>query len=310
MTGYFVRRFLWMIPVLLFIAIITFSLMHLVPGGPFEPGETKASEPGRQALIQKYHLNEPVYVQFFYWMRDVLHGDFGPDLVVQGTSVNRLLKQSWKPTIALGLLATIYAGTVGYLLGLLASIKRNSLLDYFSVGFATVGAAAPNFVLGIILVVIFAVRLRWVPAIGWATGPTDIRPVILPVIALGSLSASYIARVTRASMLEVMHQDYIRTARAKGLSERVVLMRHIVRNGMIPVLTLLGPIAAALLTGSFIIEQFFSIPGIGRAYVQAIIGRDYPMIMATTLIYGAAISVANLVVDATYAIFDPRIRYS
>lgn len=310
MTGYFIRRLLWIIPVLWLITVITFVLMHSVKGGPFEAGETKASTAARQALQAKYHLDEPMWVQYRYWFVDMLKGDLGPDLVNPGLTVNDDLGRSWRPTVELGIITTIYVTVVGVSLGVVAAMKRNSLVDYASMGFATLGASTPNFVLGIMLVLLFAVRFKWLPAVGWAHDWTDWKPVILPVIALGSLSAAYIARLTRASVLEVMGQDYVRTARAKGLQERVITIRHIVRNALIPVLTLIGPIAAALVTGSFVIEYFFAIPGIGRAYVQAIIGRNYSLIMATTLLYAVVVALANLVVDILYAVVDPRIRYS
>jgi len=310
MTGYIVRRLLWLIPIVLAITVITFALMHAVKGGPFDQGDGKSSVAAREALKAKYHLDKPVYVQYFYYVKNLVQGDLGPDLVNQGTSVNDILKANWKPTVALGLLSAGYVLIVGMGLGILAAIRRNSFLDYISVGFATIGASTPNFVLGILLVTVFAVELGWLPAIGWSTGWTDWKPVILPTIVLGSLPAAYIARITRASMLEVMSQDYVRTARAKGLREQVVIFRHIVRNAMIPVLTLMGPITATLVTGSFVVEFFFAIPGIGRSYVQAIIGRDYPMIMATTLLYAVVIAMANLVVDVLYSVIDPRIKYS
>ena len=310
MTAYVIRRLLWIIPVLFVITLITFGLMHTVRGGPFEPGSSKSTEATRVALAAKYHLDQPVYNQYFYYMEHLVQGDLGPDLVSQGTSVNDILGKSWKPTAVLGLLATVYVIVVGITLGVIAAMNRNTILDYLSVGFATVGASAPNFVLGIILVVLFAVQLHWLPAVGWSKGWTDWKPVILPTIVLGSLPAAYVARLTRASMIEVMNQDYVRTARAKGLRERVVITRHILRNALIPVLTLVGPIVATLVTGSFIVEQFFAIPGIGRAYVQAIVGRDYPVIMATTLLYAFVISIANLGVDLAYAVIDPRIRYT
>ncbi len=310
MTGYFIRRLLWIIPVLWAITVITFVLMHVVKGGPFESGETKGSSAAREALIAKYHLDRPMWVQYRYWMADLLKGDLGPDLVNPGLTVNNILGRSWRPTVELGVLTSVYAIVIGIVLGVIAATQRNSIVDYGSMGFATLGASMPNFVLGIMLVVIFAVKLKWLPAVGWADGITDWRPVVLPVISLGSLSAAYIARLTRASVLEVMQQDYVRTARAKGLRERAVIIRHVVRNAMIPVLTLIGPIVAALITGSFVIEYFFAIPGIGRAYVQAILGRDYPMIMATTLLYAFVIAIANLVVDVLYAVVDPRIRYT
>lgn len=309
MTGYFVRRILWIVPVLLLISIITFGLMHAVKGGPFEAGEAKSSSAGRAALAAKYHLDRPVWVQYGYYMKGLVRGDLGPDLASPGTSVNDILKHNWRPTVELGVVTTLYAVVVGVGLGILAATRRNSVIDYASVGFATIGASTPNFVLGIMLVLLFAVKFKFFPAIGWG-GLTGWKYMVLPVVSLGSLPAAYIARLTRASMLEVMNQDYIRTARAKGLRDRSVTMRHIVRNALIPVLTLIGPIAAGLLTGSFIIEYFFSIPGIGRAYVQAILGRDYPLIMATTLLYAFVIVIANLIIDMLYAVVDPRIRYS
>ena len=219
MTGYFIRRLLWIIPVLWAITLITFLLMHAVKGGPFEPGQTKASTAAREALKAKYHLDEPIYVQYGYYMKGLVKGDLGPDLATQGLSVNHILAKNWKPTVTLGILTTLYATVIGIALGILAATKRNSLIDYLSVGFATVGASTPNFVLGIMLVLVFSVKLKYLPAIGWSESWTDWRPVVMPVIALGSLPAAFVARLTRASMLEVMNQDYIRTARAKGLRE-------------------------------------------------------------------------------------------
>ena len=332
MTAYIIRRVLWIVPVLWAITLITFVLMHNVPGGPFEAGETKAGQAGSQAMIAKYHLNQPVFfnwsscgkvsldcfdTQYFTYMKNLMKGDLGPDLKNPGLSVNDILGSTWKPTVELGLLTTVYVLVVGMGLGVIAALRKNSILDYLSVGFATIGASVPNFVLGIMLVLLLAAGdfpiingVKWLPNSGWAKSWTDWKPVVMPVIALGSLPAAYIARLTRASVLEVMNQDYVRTARAKGLREQVVLMRHIVRNAMIPVITLIGPIVAGLVTGSFIIEFFFSIPGIGRTYVNAVIGRDYPMIMATTLLYGLVIAVANLTVDILYSVTDPRIRYT
>lgn len=325
MFGYVLRRLLWIIPVLWAITLITFVLMHAVPGGPFDQGTGKSTEAARQALIRKYHLDKPVFLsfsdctelsgecfdtQYFTYMGNLVQGDLGPDLRNPGLSVNDIFASNWRPTVELGVLASIYVLVVGITLGVVAAINKNTFLDYLSVGAATLGASFPNFILGIFLVLLFAIEFGWLPATGWARSWTDWRPVIMPVIALGSLPAAYIARLTRASVLEVMNQDYVRTARSKGLKERVVLWRHIVRNAMIPVLTLLGPIVAALVTGSFIIEFFFAIPGIGRAYVNAVIGRDYPLIMATTLLYAVVIAIANLTVDILYGWMDPRIKYT
>ncbi len=310
MAGYIIRRLLWVVPILWAISLITFGLMHTVRGGPFEAGASKSSEAGREALIKKYHLDEPVYKQYLYYMGNLVQGDFGPDLRQPGVTVNDILERGWKPTVTLGILASIYVVVVGMTLGIIAAVNKNTIFDYLSVGFATVGASVPNFVLGIMLVILFAVELQWLPAIGWADGWTDWKPVVLPTIVLGSLPAAYVARLTRASMLEVINQDYVRTARAKGLREHVILYRHIVRNAMIPVLTLIGPIVAALVTGSFVIEYFFAIPGIGRSYIRAVLNRDYPLIMATTLLYAFIIAIANLLVDVMYAWLDPRIKYA
>ncbi len=312
MTGYVIRRLMWVIPILLVITLITFALMHTVKGGPFEAGDSKASDAARQALNAKYHLDEPTWRQYLRYMGGLVQGDFGPDLKHPGTSVNSILSTGWKPTVTLGLVTTLYVLVVGIGLGVIAALNKNNLSDYFSVGFATLGASTPNFVLGIILVSIFAVGtpFHWLPAVGWRHGFWDWKPVILPTIVLGSLPAAYVARLTRASVLEVLNQDYVRTARAKGLREQVVVYRHVVRNALIPVLTLVGPIVAGLVTGSFIVEFFFNIPGIGRSYVQAVQGRDYPLIMATTLIYAFVIAIANLTVDILYAVLDPRIKYT
>jgi oligopeptide transport system permease protein len=291
-------------PVLWFVATVTFFLMHFVPGGPFD-AEVKHSAATQHNLEVKYGLDKPVMEQYWIFVKNAVRGDLGISFQFQNRSVTEVLGDGIGTTATLGVLATAYALLIGVTLGILAALNQNGIIDYISVIFATIGASVPSFVLGIFLVTIFSIKLGWTPVLGWG----DAKQAILPVVTLGSLSASYIARVTRAAMIDVMRQDYVRTARAKGLNESAVVMRHIARNAVVPVITLVGPITAALVTGSFIIEQFFAIPGVGRAFVQAVFARDYGMIMGTTLFYAAVVAFANLAVDLLYGLADPRIRF-
>jgi oligopeptide transport system permease protein len=317
MTAYAIRRILWLIPVLWAVATITFFLMHAVPGGPFTQ-EKKLPESIIIALNRRYNLDEPLWKQYLLYLWNLLHGDLG--LSFRGDyDVTMLIRNGFFVTAQLGILAFIVAAVFGIGLGVLSALNQNGPLDYLGVFVATVGAALPNFILATFLIIIFAVNLGWFDILGWggpervgdALDPSvwHIKKLILPVVSLSFLPTAYIARVTRASMLEVLRQDYIRTAQAKGLADQVVIIRHAIKNAMIPVLTLMGPIAAALVTGSFIVENIYSIPGVGRAFVEAVLYRDYGMIMGTTLFYAAIVAVANLVVDLLYAVVDPRVRY-
>lgn len=305
MFGYILRRLLWMIPVLFFIATITFFLMHRVPGGPFsvEKSRPPAVE---EALRRKYGLDKPLLVQYRTYLWNLLHGDLGISTRQSDRPVRTIIGEGIRITAQLGILALILSLTFGLLLGTLAALNRNGPVDYASVFFATVGASLPSFVLAVFLIIIFAVKLHWFDIVGWG----EPRKMVLPVISLSALPAAYLARITRASMLEVMGQDYVRTARSKGLQERAVVLRHVIKNGMIPVLTLIGPIAANLITGSFITESIYSIPGIGRAFVVSVFDRDYGLIMGTTLFYAFVVVLANLLVDIMYAVVDPRIKFS
>lgn len=305
MAGYLVRRIFWLFPVLFLVAAITFTLMHRVPGGPWD--QERPFPPAVKAnLDRKYNLDKPVYQQFTIFIGNILHGDLGVSFSERGKPVRDIIKKDIKPTAQLGVLAFLFAAAVGVTLGTIAAFNQNGPLDYVSVFFGTAGASFPSFIIASFLIIIFVVKLHWFNVLGWGSWKNS----VLPVISLGFLPASYISRVTRASVLEVIRQDYVRTARAKGLSESAVDLRHVVRNAMIPVLTVLGPIFAALVSGSFIIEFVFSIPGIGRDFVQSVLNRDYGVILGTTLFYALLIVVANLVVDVLYAVVDPRIRYS
>ncbi|MBI1886655.1 MAG: ABC transporter permease [Chloroflexi bacterium] len=312
MTGYVIRRLLWLAPVLFFVALITFVLMHIVPGGPWDTKGRPISPQLERQLDAKYGLDEPVWRQFLTFGWNALRGDLGISFQYQDRPVSEIIREGLKATAVLGIFATIFALVVGVSLGIVSALRQNSIIDYASVFFATFGASTPSFVLGILLIVIFAVQLGWLPVYGWDQQwwliPNP-KQAILPTITLGVLPAAYLARITRSSVLEVLQQDYVRTARAKGLHEWVVLMRHILRNALIPILTVSGPLVANLVTGSFIVETVFGIPGIGKQFVTSIFQRDYGMIMGTTLFYALVVAMANLVVDLLYGVVDPRIRY-
>jgi ABC-type dipeptide/oligopeptide/nickel transport system permease component len=318
---YIVRRVLWIIPVLFFVSVITFALMHAVPGGPWAR-EKQLPAATVQLLNDKYGLDEPVVVQYLNWIGPlhiedgvvaccggILAGDLGPSYKYVDRSVNDILADGILTTMQLGVMAFLLSVAIGLPLGIVAALGHNKLPDYSATMVSVLGISTPTFVSSMLLIIIFGVVLGWLPtnALKWDTDPTA---WILPVIALSLYPIAQIARYTRASMLEVTRRDYVRTAHSKGLGRRTVVIVHMIRNALIPVVTILGPILAFLITGSFVIEYIFSVPGIGRSYVSSITQRDYGMIMAMTMFYAVVIVVLNLVVDVLYAYIDPRIRYS
>jgi oligopeptide transport system permease protein len=305
MIGFVIRRVLWTVPVLWAIVTITFFLMHAVPGGPFDR-ERELPPAVRANLERRYGLDEPLLQQYVTYLENLVQGDLGVSTRDQ-RDVTTIIRDGLTVTIQLGVSAFIFATAFGFTMGLISALNHNRLGDYVGVFFATVGSAAPNFILATFLVILFSVQLGWTDVIGWEL--FNPRKMILPVVSLGMLPAAYIARITRASMLEVLNQDYVRTARSKGLSELVVVIRHSVRNALVPVLTVLGPIFAVLVAGSFIIETTFAINGVGRYFVTSITARDYGVIMGTTIFFATIVVFANLVVDLLYAVADPRIRY-
>jgi oligopeptide transport system permease protein len=305
MTGYIIRRILWMIPLLWAVTTVTFFLMHLVPGGPFDQ-EKQLPPAALENLEKRYNLDKPLLEQYGLYIVDVAQGDLGISFR-QDREVMDILRDGFWVSAQLGLVTFVFAMFVGMFLGVFSALNQNNFLDYVGVFFATVGAALPNFIAATLLVLLFSVQLGWFDVLGWEFG--NYRKMVLPVLSLGLLPAAYVARITRASMLEVMGQDYIRTARAKGMAEQVVVLRHAVKNAMIPVLTVAGPIFAILVTGSFIVERIFQINGVGRPFVDAVFRRDYGVIMGTTIFYATVVAIANLVVDILYAAVDPRIRY-
>jgi oligopeptide transport system permease protein len=304
MGSYVIRRLLFLIPVLLFVSLITFTLMHVAPGGPWDR-EKKLPEAVQANLNAKYHLDDPLPVQFGYYLLGLLKGDLGLSFTNPGYSVQEVIGRGIGVTVQLGLLATLLSVVVGIPLGVIAALRQNTALDYGTMFLAILGYTTPSFVLALFMIVIFAVRFHALPPGGWGKPES----MIMPIIALSAAPIAVLARYTRASMLDIIRQDYVRTARAKGLGERVVIVRHMLRNALLPVVTILGPVLAALVTGSFVVEQVFRVPGIGRLYINSIFARDYPLIMGTTLLYAVAIAVFNLVVDVLYGVVDPRISY-
>lgn len=305
MLAYLIRRLLFLIPVLLFVSLITFTLMHIAPGGPWDR-ERKLAPEVQANLNAKYHLDESLPMQYVHYLGGLLQGDLGLSFTNPGFSVQQVIGRGLGVTLQLGLLAAAVAILIGIPLGIIAALRQNSALDYGSMLLAIIGYTTPSFVLGIFLIVIFSVQLHALPASGWGSAASR----LLPVIALAAAPIAILARYTRSSMLDVLGQDYVRTARAKGLAEQVVVLRHMLRNALLPVITVLGPVIATLVTGSFVVERLFRVPGIGRLYIDAIFARDYPLIMGTTLLYAVAIAVFNLVVDLLYVTIDPRISYS
>jgi oligopeptide transport system permease protein len=317
MLAYAIRRILILIPVLWAVATLTFFLMHAVPGGPFT--QEKTLPPAvQEAQKRRYNLDEPLWKQYTLYLQNLAKGDLG--ITVQGDrEVTQVIKDTFFVTAQLGLLGFALAVVIGIPLGTLSALNHNGIIDYLGVGFATLGASVPNFILGSFLALFFAIHFHWFKILGWGGpltvgdifdfGVYDWRKIVLPVVSISMLSAAFIARVTRASMLEVLSQDYVRTARSKGLREMQVVTRHAIKNAMIPVLTLMGPIFAALISGSFIVETMFTIPGLGRETINAVLRRDYSMIMGTTIFFAFVVALTNLAVDLMYAVVDPRIRY-
>jgi ABC-type dipeptide/oligopeptide/nickel transport system permease component len=350
MGRYIIRRFLWMILVLFVVSLITFTLMHSVPGGPFDrekrlPAQIIAN------LDERYHLNEPLPMQYLRYIYEVLipHIDreapgttllndfllsfkvggvyfkwmnFGPSYTSMSRTVNDIFRQQLPISAQLGTMALLFALAIGIPLGVVAALKQNTAWDYFGMGVAIFGVSVPAIVLGPILVWIFGVALKWLPPSGWGShppyvlgifpvniGPDFFRYAAMPVVALGLANSAVIARLTRASLLQVIREDYIRTARAKGLAERLIITRHALKNSLIPVATIVGPLFAILLTGTFVVELIFGIPGLGKYFITSITNRDYPVIMGTILLFALVLVFANLVVDIVYAFLDPRIRY-
>ncbi|HKP47017.1 MAG TPA: ABC transporter permease subunit [Pyrinomonadaceae bacterium] len=306
MLRFIIRRLLITIPTILIVITLTWGLIRLAPGN-FYTGEKPIPKAIENNIREKYGLNKPWYVQYGKMLSHVVRLDFGNSLKYEGQSVNGIIARSLPVSAAIGLCAYLLALIVGITLGSLAALKQNSTIDYSSMALAMIGISVPNFVLGPILVLIFSLTLYWFPPARWYGFPS--RGIVLPVLTLSGIYMAYIARLTRAGMLEVLRSDYIRTARSKGLSERQVVIRHALRGGLMPVVSFTGPALAFLLTGTVVIERLFVLPGLGNYFIQASLNRDEPLIIGIVSFIAIALLLMNLLVDIAYAYLDPRIRY-
>ncbi len=308
MFHYAVRRGLWLVPTLLAMALVTFLVMHATPGSPLDPvaeGANPLSPEAQLNLAKHYGLDKPLHQQFVIFVAKALHGDFGTSFVYKTRTVTEILRETFPISLLLGTMAMVLAIAGGLVLGILAAVYQNRSWDYVSVTLATFGVAVPNFVLAVFFIILFSFIVPLFPTGGWDSP----RNWVLPTITLALGPMGVIARFTRASMLEVIRSDYTLTARSKGVAEFRVIFKHALKNALIPIVTLLGPMFAAVGTGSFFVESIFRVPGMGRFFVLSMTGRDYPMIMAVVLTYGAFLAVMNLIVDLVYGVLDPRIRY-
>ncbi len=305
MLGYILKRIWAGVITMITLVTLTFFLTRAIPGGPFSPAaERKVPEEVIAQIEQRYGLDQPVSVQYLRYMGNLLHGDLGVSFQELDVSVNEIVARGFPVSARVGFVATLVALLLGIPLGIISALRRGKWPDRASMIFATVGISIPSFVLTVLLLYLFAVVLKWLPTFGLTTW----KHYLLPVTGLAVAPIAYIARLMRSSMLEVMRQDYIRTARAKGLSELMVVLKHALRNAIIPVVTYLGPLIATLLTGSFVVERIFSIPGIGRDYVSSIGDRDYAVILGVTIFFGALVVIMNILVDIMYAVIDPRVK--
>jgi ABC-type dipeptide/oligopeptide/nickel transport system permease component len=303
-TAFIIRRLLWTIPVLLLVIFITFVLMKQINGNPFRKS-SRAVTPAMQAnLDRKFHLDQPWYTQYAYYVKGVFTFDLGPSLVVRNRSVNEIITEHAPKSVELGLLAFVWAIVLGIPAGIFAALKHNTAYDYGLMFFSNVGFALPSFLVATLLIYFVALKGGFLPTNGWTTWQHK----ILPSFALGLFPMAYFARLVRGSMLETLQQDYVRTAKAKGLRWRRVVTVHVLRNSLIPAITATAPLLGFIITGSFVIEVIFSIPGIGRYFVTAVESRDYSVVMGITVLTSVVIVLANLVVDILYGVLDPRTR--
>ena len=304
MKSFYLKRIISMLVTIILITTLTFTMMHSIPGGPFTR-ERPVPEEILRALNAKYNLDDPLPVQYLNYMKGLITFDLGPSYSKIGTSVNDLIESGFPASAKIGLMATVIIVALGIPLGVISALKQNKPIDYFVMILATLGITVPSFVVATVIIYFFAGRLGWIPSFGI----TDPKGYIGPVIALAGYSLSFVTRLTRSSMLEVLRQDYIRTARANGIPEFSVLMKHAMKNALIPVVTYVGPMIAAILTGSFVIEKIFAIPGIGRHFVESVSNRDYTTIMGITVFYAVFYLIMVFFVDVAYTLIDPRIKF-
>jgi oligopeptide transport system permease protein len=301
---YFLKRLGGAIPTLFIIITGSFFMIRLAPGGPFDR-ERVVPPDILKNLLRAYHLDEPLWQQYLRYLEGLAHFDFGPSFKYKDFTVAQLIAQGFPTSLTLGTMAMVAALLIGLALGIWAALRQNSAVDYTAMGTAMVGIAIPNFVIAPMLTLVFGLMLGWLPVGGWGRASN----FVLPVVALCLPQIAAISRLTRASMIEVLGSNFVRTARAKGMPERITITRHAIRAAMLPVVSYLGPAIAQIITGSVVVEQIFGIPGIGRYFVQSSLNRDYTMVMGVTIFYGALVIFCNLVADILYGVLDPKVRY-
>jgi oligopeptide transport system permease protein len=304
MLKFIVRRIFWTIPVLLVVIFLTFMMMRQIGGNPFRQSERAVTEATQRNLEEKFHVNDPWYLQYAHYVKGVATLDLGPSLVVRGRDVNDIVKTHFPNSIELGFYAFVFAIFVGVPLGVIAALRHNTWVDYSAMFFSNVFHSVPSFLVATLLIYFVALKGGWLPTSGW----TSWEHKILPAIALGFAPMALFARLVRGSMLETLQQDYVRTAKAKGLRYRRVVGIHVLRNSLIPVITAAGPLLGFIITGSFVIELIFNIPGIGQSYIDSVSNRDYSVVMGLTVLLSVIVILANLVVDILYGVLDPRTR--
>ena len=300
---YMIKRFVSMLLVLFVIITATFTLMHSIPGGPFTD-ERNLPAAVMKNIEERYHLNDPLWVQYADYLKNILKGDLGPSFKYEARTVNEIIVESFPVSAELGAVSVAFAIVIGIPVGIISALRQNRWPDYTAMFVGTIGISVPNFILSTLLIYVFALKLELLPAAMWG----GFEYMILPAISLAGLPTAFIARLMRSSMLEVLSQDYIKTAKAKGLSSLLIIYRHALKNALIPVVTYLGPLIAAVFTGSFVIETIFAIPGLGRHFVTSIYNRDYTVILGVTVFYSTLLVFLNFLVDIAYVFLDPRIK--
>ena len=308
MGRFIFRRILGLIPTMFLIITLSFFLIRLAPGGPFS-SEKKVTPEVMQNLLKKYHMDEPLFKQYLRYMGDVLRGELGPSFKNKDYSVNELIAVSLPNSLILGVTSLALALLFGIAVGVVSALNQNSAADYTAMSAAVIGISVPLFVVGPVFMLVFAMKLQWLPTSGWITGRAGLKTLIMPAVTLAFPYFAYIARLSRASILEILRSDYIRTARAKGLKQSAVIWRHVLKGALLPVVSYLGPAFAGLVTGSVVVEQIFLVPGLGNFFVKSALNRDYTLIMGTVIVYSFILIVMNLIVDIIYGLLDPRISY-
>jgi oligopeptide transport system permease protein len=308
MTKYIIRRFIGLLPTLFVIITLSFFIIRIAPGGPFD-AEKELPKQIRENIEKKYHMDEPLAVQYLRYLYEILQGDLGPSFRYQDHDVSFYIFNSLPHSLLLGFVSLGMAVTLGIGVGMISSVRQNTWEDYLAMSFAVIGISIPLFVVGPVLMYFLALKWKLLPTSGWITGRHGWVTLIMPAVTLSFPYFAYIARLSRASMLEVLRSDYVRTAQAKGLKDKTIMFRHVLKGALLPVVSYLGPAFAGIVTGSVVVERIFRVPGMGNFFVQSAFNRDYTLIMGTVIVYSTILIIMNFVVDIIYSFLDPRVSY-